>query len=144
MRKGWRFEGDGAVKCDGWDIDPPDDQKRYSIDDNSWKFWFCFVVEAVKAARGPLRNPFTTAGPRVRWPVVWTDSGSGRSWRSDRFPELVAGTFKMTSSRGDHVTASRTSIAAQPVGSTPRLCGSALAIGYRYSPERWCGISVGE
>ncbi|EFD04031.1 hypothetical protein HMPREF9572_01847 [Cutibacterium acnes HL072PA1] len=56
----------------------------------------------------------------------------------------MAGTFKMTSSRGDHVTASRTSIAAQPVGSTPRLCGSALAIGYRYSPERWCGISVGE
>ncbi|TLG29543.1 hypothetical protein FD510_06690 [Cutibacterium acnes] len=55
------------MKCDGWDIDPPDDRKRYSIDDNSWKFWFCFVVEAVKVARGPLRNPFTTAGPRVRW-----------------------------------------------------------------------------
>ncbi|EFS53312.1 hypothetical protein JCM18920_2012 [Cutibacterium acnes JCM 18920] len=56
----------------------------------------------------------------------------------------MAGTFKMTSSRGDHVMASRTSITAQPAGSTPRLCGSALAIGYRYSLERWCGISVGE
>ena len=53
-------------------------------------------------------------------------------------------TFKMTSSRGDHVMASRTSITSQPAGSTPRLCGSALAIGYRYSLERWCGISVGE
>ncbi|EFT77024.1 hypothetical protein HMPREF9599_01751 [Cutibacterium acnes HL050PA2] len=52
------------MKCDGRDIDPPDDRKRYSIDDNSWKFWFCFVVEAAKVARGPLRNPFTTAGPR--------------------------------------------------------------------------------
>ncbi|EFS36204.1 hypothetical protein B1B12_06270 [Cutibacterium acnes subsp. defendens] len=91
-----------------------------------------------------------SAGPSAEpvyhgWPQgPLTDSGSGRSWRSDRFPELVAGTFKMTSSRGDHVMASRTSITAQPAGSTPRLCGSALAIGYRYSLERWCGISVGE
>ncbi|GAE77064.1 hypothetical protein JCM18918_2913 [Cutibacterium acnes JCM 18918] len=66
---------------------------------------------------------------------MWTDSGSGRSWRSDRFPELVAGTFKMTSSRGDHVTASRTSIAAQPVGSTPRLCGSAWPLDTAIRPR---------
>jgi len=97
-----------------------------------------------QSSAGPSAEPVYHGWPQGPVAVVWTDSGSGRSWRSDRFPELVAGTFKMTSSRGDHVTASRTSIAAQPVGSTPRLCGSALAIGYRYSPERWCGISVGE
>ncbi|BCY24172.1 hypothetical protein KB1_01620 [Cutibacterium modestum] len=50
------------MKCDGWDIDPPDDWKWYPIDDNSWKSWFLIATGPVKVARDPIWNPFTTAG----------------------------------------------------------------------------------
>lgn len=65
MCKGWCFEGDGVVKCDGWDIDFFDDWKWYLIDDNLWKFWFCFVVEVVKVVWGFLWNLFIMVGFRV-------------------------------------------------------------------------------